>query len=124
MNGYERFIHGFSLCKGRISSADFHLCRNRVSCSEFQDFLDVVNHAVQHPLNVDLGPASQGEPIHPLTRSYITEDRFDYAQPFAVDFPALRRVDLGLHCVGYASRPTAEMNVYLSGRSFFTAQTF
>lgn len=71
------------------------LCRGRrITDSEVYDFLNVVNQAVQHPLNRHLQPAAQGKAIHPFLLPDIRKDRFHRTDPSAVGHPTLRRVDL------------------------------
>ena len=87
------------------------------------DFLDVVNQAVQLPLDIDLPPSSKRESIKSLLRPDIPEDRLYDAQSSAVDRPSLRRVDLGLHRIGQAVGATADKDVHLPGRRVRFAQT-
>ena len=66
------------------------LCCNRITHSKVRDLSDVVDQAVERPLDVDLGPASQSKPVHSFTRSYVAENRFDDAQAFAIGLTAPR----------------------------------
>ena len=59
------------------------------------DAFDVVDQAVEGPLDVDLGFAAVGEVIHALLRSEVGEDGFDDGGSFGVDGAALWEIDLG-----------------------------
>lgn len=61
------------------------------------DLFEVVDQAVEPPLGVDLHGAAQGRAIHPFVGSDVGKDRFDRAQPLAVDRAALGGVDLVAH---------------------------
>ena len=68
------------------------------------NLFNIVNKAVEHPLDVDLHIPSQGESVHSLACADITEDRFYNAEPFAINPSSLWCIDLLLHLVGKASR--------------------
>ena len=64
------------------------------------DFADVVHEAVEHPLEVDLVAASQGEAVHAFACLDVAEDRFDNGHSLGVGPASLRGVDLAAHLVG------------------------
>jgi hypothetical protein len=43
-----------------------------------------MNQTVKHPLDVDLDPTSQREPVHSLACLNVSKDRLYNPQPFAV----------------------------------------
>ena len=92
----------------------FALYCHRIAFSEVGDLAYVVYQAVEHPLNVHLLLASQGESIHSLLSPDVAEDRFNDAEPFAVGLAALRRIDLLLHRIGQTAGPAAMKDAYLS----------
>ena len=65
-----------------------------------QDFFDVVDQAVELPLDVDLATAPQRETIQFFLCPDIAENRLHYPKPFAVNFTSLQRIDLLLHLIG------------------------
>ena len=77
------------------------------------EFLDVVNQAVQLPLDVDLPTTAERKSIESLLRPDVPEYRLYDAQSSAVDRPALWRVDLGLHRVGQAAGASANKDMNL-----------
>ena len=83
-------------------------CRS-IPFSEVADLFNVVHQAVKHPLDIDFDLSPQGEPVHPLARADVAENRFYNAQPFAVSAASLFGVDLLLHLIGNAARtPTVK----------------
>jgi len=88
-------------------------CRHFVTFPKVDDLFNIVNQAVKHPLDVDLDPTSQGEPVHPLACANVSEDRFYNPQPFALSTTSLRCVDLLFHLIGNAPRtlPIEHMNL-------------
>ncbi len=88
-------------------------CRHGIAFSEVGDLFNIVHQAVKHPLDIDLVPTSQGEPIHSFACAYVAEIRFYNAQPFAVSTASLSCVDLLLHLIGNATRtfPIEYMNL-------------
>ena len=74
-------------------------------------FLDIVHHRVQFPLPIDLFPAPQGEPVHPLVPADIAEDRFHRRKAPGDHFSPLVAVDPSLHPVGVAFHPSVNAAV-------------
>ena len=100
------------------------LCSHRITRPEVQDFLNIVNQAVEHPLNIDFDPPSKRKSIEPLLRSNIAEYRLHDPQPFTVGTAALHRVDLLLHLIRDACRTFPIKYMYLPRDRVGLAQTF
>lgn len=62
--------------------------------SEFCDFPDIVDHAVEFPLNVHLLLAPEGESTEAESVADVREDRLDSAHPPAVNMAAHGSVKL------------------------------
>ena len=98
--------------------------RHRIGCSEVGKFFDVVDQAVEHPLDVHLQPPAKREAVEPFLYPEVGEHRFHNRQPFALHLPAERGVDLGSHRVGDAARTLAVEDMDLAGWTVRVAQAF
>jgi hypothetical protein len=93
----------------RASQADFPAdllssCRHRIAFSKVSDLFNVVNKAVEHPLDIDLNMTPQGKPVHFLACADVTKNRFYDAQPFAVNAASIWCIDLLLYLISKAAR--------------------
>jgi hypothetical protein len=64
------------------------------------ELFDVVHHAIELPLPIDLGAPAQREAVEPLVVSQVAEHRFDRGKARANHLLALARVDAPLHPLG------------------------
>src|SRR5690349_7050026 len=64
-----------------------------------RQLLDVLHHAVQLPLPLDLVSAAQGEAVHLLVAPYIAEHRLHRGKAPGDDLAAALRADLALHAI-------------------------
>ena len=62
--------------------------------------LDVLHQAVELPLSVHLGPASQGEALQPFVVSQVAEHGLHGGEALRDPLAPLRAVDPALHPVG------------------------
>ena len=83
-----------------------------------------MNQTVKHPLDVDLDPTSQREPVHPLACANVAEDRLYNPQPLAVNTTPLRGVDLLFHLIRNAARTLSVEHMNLSRFRIGIAQAF
>jgi hypothetical protein len=68
-----------------------------------RDFLEVMDEAVEQPLDVDLSLPAVGEAVELLVTSEVGENRLHNRQTPAVDLTRLRLVDLAPHLRGEGS---------------------
>jgi hypothetical protein len=73
-------------------------------------FLDIVDHAVEHPLDVHLGLTLQGEPIKSFVGAKVRKDRLDDRDPSHVDLSPLFALDLLHHELGEVDSIGREWN--------------
>ena len=99
-------------------------CRHCIAFSEVGDLFNVVHKTIEHPLDIDLDPTSQGKPVHSLACPNVTKNRFYDAQPFAVRAASLRCVNLLLHLISKAARSFAIKHMNLSRYRIGIPQAF
>jgi hypothetical protein len=59
-----------------------------------------MDHAVEHPLDVDFDPPPQGKAIKTLLRPNVPKDRFHNRQPLTVNLSGFGRIDFRDHLLG------------------------
>ena len=86
-------------CSVDLLSPAFH--PRRTLCAPITvDFQQIMHDAVQFPLNVHLGPATQTKPLQPPVVRDITKHRLGYCQATAVLPSPFLRIDLHFHFGG------------------------
>ena len=81
----------------RIRSAHIVSSVYRITVPMIGQFLDVMHHAIQQPLDIHLDLPAQGEPIHPLLSPDVGKHRLHHPQSFLVLPSAVIGVDLLHH---------------------------
>ena len=61
------------------------------------DLFDVMNHAVQQPLDIHFDFAPEGKTIQTFLSPDIGKNWFDYGEPLRVNLSSCLGVDLGGH---------------------------
>ena len=64
------------------------------------DFPYVVNHAIEHPLDIYFDLSPQSKAIHPLVCSDVGKDGFSYGYSARIYLSALLSIDLASHSPG------------------------
>ncbi len=65
-----------------------------------EDLFHVVNHAIQQPLDIDLGFSPEGESVQSLVSLDIGKNRFDKSQPLRIYLLPPLAINLGNHLLG------------------------
>ncbi len=61
------------------------------------DLFDVMNHAVQQPLDIHFDFSPKGKTVQAFLGSDIGKNRFGYSEPLRVNLSSYLGVDLGGH---------------------------
>jgi hypothetical protein len=84
-------------CTGRSGRSKSVRCASSGGVSVVRELLDVVHEAVQLPLRIDLGAASQGEPIEALVRAQMRKHGLHRSEPLRTRRAAFGGVDPVAH---------------------------
>ena len=73
-----------------------------------EDLAYVVNHAIEHPLDVHLDPAPQSKPIHAFMDFNVRKHRLNNGYTLRIDPAPLFAIDLRDHSLGQIARNTTQ----------------
>ena len=97
--------------------------KTSLSCGIVHYFLNIMYHAIQHPLNVDFNLSSEGKAVHSLLGSDIGKHRFHDSHALRINLTTPVAVDLFKHGFGKIVLRCTHGNIQCSTFGIFAIKT-